>query len=159
VAFNVTRLRSDALIVTDKHVESLHLAALHYDDLEVKVKRVIGENRLSRGPPRTRSAQNQELQQILAWLWEVAVGPVLTQLGFIQEQQPPGPLPRNFSVTSGYMGLLPLHAAGTKTSNAKDYAISSYTPTFLANIGFLPTESRASFLPSGSQSPHGLYAH
>lgn len=130
VAFNVTRLRSDALIVTDKHVERLHLDELHYDTLEAKVKQVIGKDRLSRGPVSTRSVRNQELQEILAWLWEVAVGPVFYQLGLIQSQRPTGPLPRICWVTSGHMGLLPLHAAGNQTANAMDYAISSYTPTF-----------------------------
>lgn len=33
---------------------------------------------------------------------------------------------------SGYIGLLPLHAAGNNTYNAMDYVISSYTPTFQA---------------------------
>lgn len=130
VAFNVTRLRSDALIVTNKHIESLHLHDLHYDALEANVKRVIGEDRLSRGFVETLSARNQGLQEILAWLWKVAVGPVFYHIGLIQSEKPTGPLPRICWVTSGHMGLLPLHAAGDQTTNAMDYAISSYTPTF-----------------------------
>ncbi|KAJ5175406.1 CHAT domain-containing protein [Penicillium canariense] len=132
VAFNVTRLRSDALIVTDKQIERLQLNELHYDTLEARIKRVIGEDRLSRGLPSDKPKRNQELQEILAWLWDVAVGPVLTQVGFLKPQRPAGPPPRIIWVTSGYMGLLPLHAAGNKAANALDYAISSYTPTLQA---------------------------
>lgn len=132
VAFNVTRLRTDALIVTGNRVESLQLNGLHHHDLGAKVKRVIGKDRLSRGKSRDMAKRNQELQKILAWLWQVAVKPVMTRLGFIQAQQTTRPLPRICWVTSGYMGLLPLHAAGDETANAMDYAVSSYTPTFQA---------------------------
>ncbi|KAE8168526.1 CHAT domain-containing protein [Aspergillus tamarii] len=128
IAFNVTELRSDAIIVTENDIYTMHLERLRFQDLKANVSKVIGANQLSKGPPSGRPQRNEELQRILNWLWETAVQPVLTKLG-LYSNSPPGPLSRVWWVASGYMGLLPLHAAGDGITSTMDYVISSYTPT------------------------------
>lgn len=52
-----------------------------------------------------------EMKAVLEWLWDVAVSPVLDELGFIQV--PDGEAwPRVWWVGSGLLGILPIHAAG-----------------------------------------------
>ncbi|KAF7594157.1 hypothetical protein BBP40_010006 [Aspergillus hancockii] len=132
VSFNVTGFRSDALMITSKGVRSIRLGALHFDELRDNVQCLIGTERLSLGRPSTRARRNKRLKGILQWLWDVAVCPVFTELGLS------GPansdrLHRVFWLTSGLMGLTPLHAAGKIRSDSSDnafsHAVSTYVPT------------------------------
>lgn len=129
VAFNVTELRSDAILITSDKIQSINLGELDYHTMQINVDKVTGNDRLSSGPVSTRFKRNQELLQITSWLWDVAVQPVLLQLGLYQEQIPAEPLGRISWISSGDMGLLPLHAAGNEKQNALDYVVSSFTPT------------------------------
>ena len=75
------------------------------------------------------------LKDVLLWLWKAAVEPVLQELNLIQDacKCHPEPLPRIWWISSGQMGMMPIHAAGDYASNPKiitsNYVISSYTPT------------------------------
>lgn len=128
-AFNVTKYRSDALIATKRGIASIPLDRLSLDDLKRNAARLVGTERLSRGKPSTKAKRNQELRNIMQWLWEVAVRPVLSHLG-LMSTKPEHHLPRLWWVASGYMGLFPLHAAGDGEQTTMDYVVSSYTPTF-----------------------------
>ena len=70
---------------------------------------------------------------ILEWLWDVAVKPVLDELGLTQMPSLAEGWPRLWWVGSGLLNILPIHAAGYHDSNlsntALDRVISSYTPT------------------------------
>ncbi|KAJ9226752.1 hypothetical protein DTO027B5_1912 [Paecilomyces variotii] len=127
-AFNVTEYRSDALIATKRGIVSIPLD-LSLDELKRNAARLVGNERLSRGKPSTKAKRNKELRDIMQWLWEAAVRPVLLHLG-LMSTKPEHHLPRLWWVASGYMGLFPLHAAGDEQSVTMDYVISSYTPTF-----------------------------
>ncbi|KAL4783420.1 CHAT domain-containing protein [Aspergillus varians] len=131
VAFNVTEHRSDAIIITSTSITSIPLKKLHFQDLKVHVPKVIGKNQLSKGGPSTKRKRNQELQNILHWLWDTAVLPILTELQLlVHHDHSDTPLPRIWWVASGYMGLFPMHAAGDGRGTATmDYVISSYIPT------------------------------
>ncbi|KIX99531.1 uncharacterized protein Z520_05107 [Fonsecaea multimorphosa CBS 102226] len=78
---------------------------------------------------------DKRISDTLEWLWDFAVKPVLQHLGLISET-PPERLPRIWWVTSGLLGLLPLHAAGkhwdTSRESTMGHAVSSYIPTFKA---------------------------
>ncbi|KAE8381173.1 CHAT domain-containing protein [Aspergillus bertholletiae] len=143
VVFNVTEQRSDAIIVAENDIYGLHLEQLRFQDLKANVARVIGYKRLSKGVPTTRPQRNRELQDILHWLWATAVHPVLTRIGLYSDK-PRSVLPRVWWVASGYMGLLPLHAAGDATRRTMDYVISSYIPTFQV-LQFCRERRRMSF--------------
>ncbi|QKV76344.1 CHAT domain-containing protein [Amycolatopsis sp. Hca4] len=61
--------------------------------------------------------------ELLAWLWEAAVGPVLEVVA----------APRVWWLPTGGLGMLPLHAAAPADGpGALDRVISSYTPTLRA---------------------------
>ncbi|PGH09864.1 hypothetical protein AJ79_05590 [Helicocarpus griseus UAMH5409] len=132
VTFNVTKQRSDALIITAAEVIGLNLPALRYSDLEEIVRKLVGKERLSRGTPSTQSQRNKELQKILEWLWDVSVKPVLHRLDLLKAHDKTSLLPRIWWVTSGFMGLTPIHAAGNLHQSTADFVVSSYTPTLKA---------------------------
>ncbi|KAL5001350.1 CHAT domain-containing protein [Aspergillus recurvatus] len=125
VAFNATEYRSDAFIITRGNpIRSIPLPAIEFEELESNVEKLAGEDKLSVGPPSTKKSRQNELQRILKWLWDVAVRPVLRNLGFLTKT-PSHPLPRVWWITNGYLGLMPLHAAGGKKTTS-DYVVSSY---------------------------------
>ena len=133
VAFSVSTLRSDAIIVTQTEIKALSLPGLDYNTLQEKSG--ILSNGLMNGPKRTMPDRLNTLKRVLRWLWKVAVEPVLQELNFIQDvsKHHPEPLPRIWWISSGRMGMMPIHAAGDYASNPKiitsNYVISSYTPT------------------------------
>ncbi|KAJ0413547.1 CHAT domain-containing protein [Aspergillus carlsbadensis] len=131
VAFNVTEYRSDAIIITNIKITSIRLKNLHFRDVRAHIPKVIGESQLSKGRPSTQKQRNQELQNILQWLWDTAVLPVLTELNlYTRDGRSESALPRIWWMSSGYMGLFPMHAAGNgEGATAMDYVISSYIPT------------------------------
>jgi CHAT domain-containing protein len=69
-------------------------------------------------------------------LWDVAVGPVLEELGFTSTPKAGDSWPRVWWASGGMFSIFPLHAAGYhqsgSTNNALDRVISSYTPTIKA---------------------------
>jgi len=133
VCFNVTEFRSDAFIVKRDEVKSLSLPLLIEKELKENVRKVIGANRLTRCSLLQRGIHNELLRSILAWLWQVAVKPVLDDFGFVGRVDESTSHPRIWWVTSGQMGLMPLHAAGSGWGETKENTasrvISSYIPT------------------------------
>ncbi|KAK0640152.1 hypothetical protein DIS24_g9616 [Lasiodiplodia hormozganensis] len=137
VSFNVTKFRSDAIIVTSKSIIVLPLPALQEVELQTNVRKIIGRSRLTKCTLVQRNTSNKSLAKILIWLWEVAVKPVMNHLGLTGA---PGStasdLPRLWWVTSGMMGLMPLHAAGSgwdeSLENTASRCVSSYVHTMKA---------------------------
>ena len=125
VLFNTTNDRSDALLITNQGITHLPLNSIDFNDLKTKMNRLVDKGKLAVGPSSTKARSQQELQEILKWLWEAAVKPVLTDLKLITDR-PVYPLPRIWWVTSGLLGLAPLHAAGTSNMWTSDFVISSY---------------------------------
>ncbi|KAF6793794.1 TPR domain-containing protein [Colletotrichum sojae] len=113
VVINISLHRCDALVVERSGVRVLALPQLTLDGLKERTSDL-------------RSVAT------LAWLWDVAVGPVLDTLGFTAP--PTGDTwPHVWWVPTGPLTQFPLHAAGhhTKCSaeTALDRVVSSYSPT------------------------------
>ena len=139
VVFNVSAYRSDAILLTSEGVTSLNLPLLNqatvvervatfYESLDAMT---AGESSL-----RERSEARQAILGVLAWLWDAAAGPVLRELGYLDQLRPEGPWPRLWWIPTGQLSLLPIHAAGDHASPANsdssavmDCVTSSYTPT------------------------------
>ena len=133
VALSVSVHRSDAIIVTQIEIKALPLPGLDYNTLLEKSG--ILSSGVMKGPKRTMPDRLNTLNGVLLWLWEVAVEPVLQELNFIQDvsKRHLEPLPRIWWISSGCMGMMPIHAAGNYARDPKiitsSYVISSYTPT------------------------------
>ncbi|EPS39595.1 hypothetical protein H072_6743 [Dactylellina haptotyla CBS 200.50] len=130
VALNTSDLRSDALIITSDSVRSLSLDSLQHDDVIAHLG--SSEKELSLV---SLGQKNREMKKVLSWLWSAAVKPVLSELGFLPPTNTTD-LPHIWWVTSGILGLAPLHAAGIYAGVHKectmDFAISSYIPSIKA---------------------------
>ena len=135
VSFNVTIYRSDVLLVTLKEVRVLQLLDLKYSEMEENAVKLLGRGKITAGKPRTKPMRNKQLHKILQWIWDVAVGQALQELGLLTCESPKQPA-RIWWLTSGFLGSLPLHAAGYygkgATRNALHHVISSYIPSFKA---------------------------
>ncbi|WP_439655946.1 CHAT domain-containing protein [Lentzea sp. HUAS TT2] len=128
VIVNVSRFRCDALILRPTGIEVVALPTLHADDaqrwLTVLLDAVVNPYRSSL------------LSDLLAWLWDSTVRPVLQALGLTGPPRD-GAWPRMWWCPTGPLTLMPLHAAGQvngiddhdAAESALDRVLSSYVPT------------------------------
>ena len=135
VIFNVSDIRSDALIVSRGNIGSLPLPALKYTDLEAYSRQLL--HSIETVNQNKYAKVKREMNQVLKWLWDVAAEPVLNELGFTQNLSETGPetsvWPRVWWVGSGLLSIMPIHAAGYHNvdppRSTLDRVISSYIPT------------------------------
>ncbi|KAK4890408.1 hypothetical protein LTR27_010936 [Elasticomyces elasticus] len=120
VAFCTTAYRCDAFLVSASGIQSVALPLLTVEDLTRHVRLLLGSSRITAITTLTYRTSNEQLQKILEWLWDVAVEPVLTHLGLLCSPAPTSPNVRICWITSGGMGMMPLHAAGRHTTIEDD---------------------------------------
>ncbi|WPO70082.1 CHAT domain-containing protein [Streptomyces sp. KN37] len=163
VTYNISRYRSDALLLTGEGITSCPLPLLTEKALYTQLEtfhQALGE---VTAPDGDRIAAQRSLRGVLEWLWEAAAEPVLSALAATSDMAArarPGELPRVWWAPGGLLGLLPLHAAGFHTDQGDaarrrtvlDRVISSYTPTVRA----LRHARRSRLLPSPADEPRSL---
>jgi hypothetical protein len=141
VVFNVSSHRSDAILLTSTGITSQRLPGLDQASLSDQVSAFYQalETIVIAGSPLPRVRAQETLQQVLAWLWDNAAGPVLHALGYQEAPSPGQPWPRLWWIAGGLLSLLPIHAAGHHASppdpshrTVMDRVISTYTPTVSA---------------------------
>ncbi|WP_371551505.1 CHAT domain-containing protein [Streptomyces sp. NBC_00554] len=147
VVFNISDLRSDALLLTTEGITSLELPHLIPDRVigQVNAFRRALQLAVSGADLPEREGAQATLVEVLQWLWDAAAGPVLEELGHESVPAVDGgdceeKWPRVWWAPGGLLSLLPLHAAGYHTDSADDphrrtvmdRVISSYTPTVRA---------------------------
>lgn len=150
VALNVSFWRCDALVLLDDGEGRTKLEHLRLDKLTHRetVDRVNAFLAAVHAPSReTRDI----IDEVLGWLWDVAVGPVLEHLGYRRPPEPGRPWPRIWWMPTGPLCLLPVHAAGhhgdpDDRRTALDRVVSSYTPTLRA---LRPEATRHDSAPGG----------
>lgn len=142
VVYNLSRYRSDALLLSGTGVTAVPLPGLAPDtvaDVVNSFYRSLRTAASSRDRTERHEAQ-ATLTRILAWLWDEAAEPVLTELGYDGPPAPGDDWPRTWWAPGGLLGLLPLHAAGHHTDppddprrrTVMDRVVSSRTPTVRA---------------------------
>src|SRR5208282_5051350 len=127
---NVSEVRSDAFLMESQRIRSLRLPQLNHNDLDAYSKRFLYA--VQPMNIKSHSTATSELDEVLKWLWNVAVGPILDELGF-KEPHMGDKWPRVWWVGSGLLSILPIHAAGHhregSARTAIDRVISSYAYT------------------------------
>lgn len=155
VVFNISVLRADAIIVTKDEIICLPLPQLKYIHIEDNTKALL--KALDSFSPRTAVATHHELKRILEWLWDQAVEPVLTKLGYIKMPAKGEVWPRVWWIASGWFNQLPIHAAGYHDDNSHrntlDRVISSYAPT-IKSLSFARQRQRRTVRSSTTQRHH-----
>lgn len=131
IVLNTTSLRSDAIIVTTSNIKALELPKLVYAEAKYRIRQIA---QLVKGPLRTYALRNNEMKELLIWLWDVAVEPVLEelQLGETNDTN----LTRIWWIGVGELSMAPFHAAGEhligSTRNTLSRVVSPYIPTIKA---------------------------
>jgi hypothetical protein len=137
VTFNVSKYRSDALLLTPGGMRHVELPGLRHDALTEQV------NAFHDALQEIGSDRQAPLLRILEWLWDAAAEPVLAELGYDHEPlaSDEAPRPRIWWAPGGMLSMLPIHAAGYHLEvpalgrprrTVLDRVVSSYTPTIRA---------------------------
>lgn len=135
IYLNHSRYGSDAFLITRSGIKHLPLTNLEPGDLErhtSTLDRVLGNDSLA-----TRSRNIRAMREVLEWLWDVIVEPILTELGFTTSPGTVKEWPHVWWIPVGRLSKFPLHAAGYHSKdgrNTLDRVISSYTPTIRALV-------------------------
>jgi tetratricopeptide (TPR) repeat protein len=166
VFVNVSRYRSDALILRSAGNEVVRLAELTPDAVNDRVSSFLaalataGDGNQPIGARLTASAT---ITDTLGWLWDTVTAPVLERIG-LDRCPADGEWPRLWWIPTGALAFLPLHAAGHHPAEGPhplrlgdpapptvmDWVISSYTPTVRA---LMHLQSRS---PDSVTQPHPL---
>jgi tetratricopeptide (TPR) repeat protein len=129
VVLNVCSYGSDAFLMSSERAWSIRLPSIDAMTLQKKamaVREGIKSLKLL-NYPEVRNILNETMK----WLWDVAIGRVLQELNIIHTPLD-GNWPHVWWVGSGWLSILPIHAAGYhdgSSNNIIDRVISSYTPT------------------------------
>ncbi|KAF2717110.1 hypothetical protein K431DRAFT_288857 [Polychaeton citri CBS 116435] len=180
VCFNTSSVGSHAIIIDEGGPRTVPLPHLLLKDVERYANTNIRLNGTGR-PGKQSSVKidgvtqvvdpvstTKTMKQIMEWLWDAAVKPVLEAMGiFRAEKKMKGlrlspskarDMPTVWWVGSGLMSHLPLHAAGyhsaSSTENTCSHVVSSYMPSLKALLFSRgQTEVPWGLLNTGSQDP------
>ena len=140
IAINGTEQRSDAIIVRSSGVIALPLPNFTHDACLEKAGELHVALTSMSGDFETAS---QIFDKVMLWLWTSVAEPVLRELGFLGQTEgnsSPNKLPRVWWMTTGWMSIFPIHAAGDHKKavatedlcTVMDSTVSSYCNTLKA---------------------------
>ncbi|MEU3956561.1 CHAT domain-containing protein [Streptomyces achromogenes] len=164
VVFNISRYRSDALLLTRNgitHLDLPHLTTAALTETVASFQEAL--HTATTGRDRTQRRQGQDVMTgVLQWLWDTVAGPVLEALGHHRQPPPHADWPQVWWAPGGLLGLLPLAAAGYHDDPADDphrravmdRVVSSHTPTVRA-LRYARQHARK-HTPSPHTDPRGL---
>ncbi|KAF5009571.1 hypothetical protein FDECE_4229 [Fusarium decemcellulare] len=132
VVINVSRLRCDALLVSDNRVRSLTLSSISLEELEHRI-----------------TSRSLASPQTLEWLWDTIASPILDILGFT-EPPPPGKWPHVWWIPTGPLVQLPLHAAGYHGQQCSKAVLDRVLSSYGSSIRNMIRGRRDSFHASSS---------
>jgi hypothetical protein len=122
VVINVSRFRSDALLITTAGIRAVPLPLVSPDVVHRHVADFLDAIQTGRDEherPLRRQAAEDQIRKILGWLWDAIAEPVLAELGMLSAARPER-LPRLWLIPTGELSFLPIHAAGRYPSPAAD---------------------------------------
>lgn len=130
ILFNISKLRSDAIIIEETGIRTLNLPHLTQSDLVEWTQTFL---RAIQDAQRDPVKSRRDLKRVLEWLWDIAMSPIFELVGFKSSPPDGETWPRVWWVASGLLNMLPLHAAGYHDDGSGrtviDRVVSSYTPT------------------------------
>ena len=152
VFINCSDYRSDALVITKDDVYSLPLTSFTLSKVKHWGQRFL-QARESLGISESQAWALNAYNVVMKWLWEAAAQPVLTSINWDAYERGPFGKPRVIWVSTGWISVLPIHAAGdffepssplSESSPPRcvhDIAVSSYTNS-LKSLDFTRLNAR-----------------
>lgn len=128
---NASRYGCDALLVERTSIQSLPLPNTSYKDIVARQRDLVDARSMT--------------TEVLEWMWDTLIEPVLQCLGITKSLQ--CDWPRIWWIPTGPLAKLPLHAAGYHFSDDRTVlgrAISSYSPSLTALVQSRKEDARAS---------------
>ncbi|WP_326559995.1 CHAT domain-containing tetratricopeptide repeat protein [Micromonospora sp. NBC_01796] len=154
VLVNVSRFRSDALLLDADGVDLLPLPTLGVEAVRERAEALSAAT--------DPSTHDGLLTETLEWLWQHVTGPVIDRLA-LRADRPA----RVWWVPTGPLVALPLHASGCADQPGRsvhEQVVSSYLPTAAALRAYRSGESvtppravRAPVVVAVADSPHGAF--
>jgi tetratricopeptide (TPR) repeat protein len=144
VLIYTSRWNSGALILTTDGpdpAQYVPLPAMTEDNTYAQINRLLQARRTEADtstPAAQRIEAQDDIHQVLAWMWDAITAPILSALGLEDTPEPGQPWPRIWWCPVGGLAFLPLHAAGyhldrrlpgQTARTVMDRAVSSYTTT------------------------------
>ena len=134
VVLNTSRYGSDALLITLHDIQSVSLTNLKYEELEKNAQKLLNAVKESRLATWRRS--NNDVTEVLNWLWDVVAEPILRVLQFTTPPKRDDEWPRVWWIPTGLLTFFPIHAAGYYSTSGHrtvlDRVVSSYATTVKA---------------------------
>jgi tetratricopeptide (TPR) repeat protein len=141
VLLNIAELRSDAIILTARQIAIITLTGVGPREVARRADEFLAALHMLEDPgaaAAARASAEDAISAVLAWLSDTVTGPVLDHLGYSTAHPEDVPWPRVWWCPSGFLSLLPLHAAGhhepvhDRGDAVVDRVVSSTTPTLRA---------------------------
>lgn len=126
VILNSSRYRSDAIIVASSGIKALALPKLLYKEVIEKMRQI---RELVRGKRSTYPQRNKQMGELLLWLWDAAVEPVLEELQIGDNSET-----RIWWIGVGPLGMAPFHAAGDHSPGSMRNTISRVISSYISTI-------------------------
>ncbi len=135
VLINASKYRSDALIaVKNKEPFSIQLPGFNMDEITGRGAVFSASEAMYSSDESEEIAKGMtHYNSVMKWLWEAAAKPVIDGIDFSSYARGPSGKPRIIWVATGWMAVLPIHAAGdfdgpiTTGSSVHDRVVSTYT--------------------------------
>jgi hypothetical protein len=141
-------------------VRALTLPGLGYASVTGQLERLATVLRLREGTFAERLRAEEQLHEVLEWLWDKVTGPVLTDLGFGEQVEP---APRMWWCPVGKLAELPIQAAGYHRGPGANTVLDRTVSSLIATVRTLehnrarPNSTRSSAvviaLPETADAP------
>ncbi|KAJ5110695.1 hypothetical protein N7532_001230 [Penicillium argentinense] len=171
IFINATKYRSDAIVITKDEVCHIPLPSFGQEEIMPAIRR-FRTALYYFGSAENHTQALYEYEIVMKMLWETAAKPVLSGIDWSKYKCGPSGKPRVIWVSTGWISILPIHAAGDfTTSNSTsegirrqneprcvhDIAVSSYTNS-LKSLSFIKqvTEIRKKSQPSQKPKQQAL---
>ena len=157
VYLNISEYRCDAIIVRSGHAHTLTLPEVRLEDVKAQSKRLYDAQSQLAG---SFSEACTFFEEVMLWLWTTIAKPILEFLERDHSKQRRGKQ-RVYWISSGWLSVLPIHAAGDWHSSGpnqdkpsvQERVVSSYIPSIRV-LEFL--RKRAESLQSGKDHGEAL---
>jgi hypothetical protein len=143
IYINISEYRSDALVITCNNTYTIPLfsSSKMEDFKSISALMLWAKDALKRAEEQESALK--EHKNIMKWIWETIARPILDGIDFSLYKKGRTGKPRVIWVSTGWMGVLPIHAAGdffSSDSDASqtaprcvhDLVVSTYTPSIKA---------------------------
>lgn len=131
VIVNSSEFRSDCFIIKRQGVVSIPLPGMTLEACATNgASFVLALSMLENNP----GEASRRFEEVLLWLWNAVAEPIMKELGFLDNPQGGEERPRVWWMATGWIAMLPIHAAGNhkkaletgEPCSVLDLTISSY---------------------------------